>query len=197
MTKNPVPMSDEEFLQRINGKDEGAFRRLFADFYNALVSYAMGFVARQDVAEDIVQDLFVVLWERAAPFASYDSFKTFLYHSVRNASLNHLKRGEVEAKYVAAQSEIDESPDDIDRKIMEEELYRLLFATIDELPPACKRVFELHLEGKGNEEIAALLRLSVETVKTQKKRAMAYLRERLGDAYFLLLAMRLLPWLDF
>ncbi len=52
--------------------------------------------------------------------------------------------------------------------MMEEELYRLLFKTIDELPDKCRNIFLLHLEGKGNEEIALLLNLSILTVKTQK-----------------------------
>lgn len=190
-------MSDEQFLHRINEKDLDAFGKLFADFYNALVSYAVTFVGRQDVAEDIVQDLFVEIWERSAPFASYDGFKTFLYHSVRNTCLNYLKHEEVEKKYVATLSEYDENDDELDFKIMEEELYRLLFTAIDELPAKCRQIFKLHLEGKGNEEIATLLDLSVQTVKTQKKRAMAYLRERLGNVYFLLLAMQVIPWGEF
>lgn len=189
-------MSDEQFMRQINGKDLNAFRKLFAEFYNTLVSYAVSFVGRQDVAEDIVQDLFVEIWERSEPFASYESFKTFLYHSVRNSCLNHLKHLEVEKKYVDTLSEYDESDEELDFKIMEEELYRLLFAAIEELPEKCKQIFKLHLDGKGNEEIAALLSLSIQTVKTQKKRAMAYLRERLGDAYFLLLAMQAIPWIE-
>lgn len=185
-------MKEEEFLRQINAKDMTAFRRLFGDFYNTLVLYAMDFVKRQDVAEDIVQDLFVAIWERETGYATYTSFKTFLYTSVRNACLNYLKHQNVELKYIASlDNELEES---IDFKIMEEELYRLLFAVIDELPPRCREVFDLHLQGKGNEEIAALLELSVATVKTQKKRAMSYLRERLGGVYFVLLAMELLPW---
>ena len=73
--------------------------------------------------------------------------------------------------------------------MMEEELYRLLFKTIDELPDKCRNIFLLHLEGKGNEEIALLLNLSILTVKTQKKRAMSYIRERLGRVYFVMMSL--------
>ena len=185
-------MKEEEFLQQINAKDMTAFKRLFGEFYNTLVLYAMDFVKRQDVAEDIVQDLFVAIWERETAYATYTSFKTFLYTSVRNACLNYLKHQDVEQRYIDSLG--DEQEESIDFKIMEEELYRLLFAVIDELPPRCREIFDLHLQGKGNEEIADFLNLSVQTVKTQKKRAMSYLRERLGGMYFVLLAMEILPW---
>ena len=91
-------------------------------------------------------------------------------------------------KYLASLNLEDEG-DDIDLKMMEEELYRLLFKTIDELPDKCRNIFLLHLEGKGNEEIALLLNLSILTVKTQKKRAMSYIRERLGRVYFVMMSL--------
>ena len=64
--------------------------------------------------------------------------------------------------------------------MIEEELYRRLFKVIDELPPRCREVFLLHLEGKGNEEIPHSLQITLLPVKTQKKRAMRYIREQLG-----------------
>ena len=75
---------------------------------------------------------------------------------------------------------------------MREELYRELHRTVDELPKRCRQVFELHLQGKKNEEIAQVLELSVETVKTQKKKAMYFLRERLGKSYYLLIFLNII-----
>ena len=102
--------------------------------------------------------------------------------------MNHLKHKNVEEKYLASLN-LENEGDDIDLKMMEEELYRLLFKTIDELPDKCRNIFLLHLEGKGNEEIALLLNLSILTVKTQKKRAMSYIRERLGRVYFVMMSL--------
>ena len=59
-----------------------------------------------------------------------------------------------------------EKPELDDYDVMEEEIYRWLFKTIDELPPRCKKIFLLHLEGKKNEEIAAQLKITLLTVKT-------------------------------
>ena len=177
-----MPKREEQFLQRINAKQPEAFRELFSEFYNSLVLFAMGFVEQQDVAEDIVQEVFIAVWERDAQYPTYNAFRSFLYNSVKNAGLN------VEEKYLASLNLEDEG-DDIDLKMMEEELYRLLFKTIDELPDKCRNIFLLHLEGKGNEEIALLLNLSILTVKTQKKRAMSYIRERLGRVYFVMMSL--------
>ena len=183
-----MPEKEEQFLQRINTKQTEAFRELFSEFYNSLVLFAMGFVEQQDVAEDIVQEVFIAVWERDARYPTYNAFRSFLYNSVKNASLNHLKHKNVEEKYLASLN-LENEGDDIDLKMMEEDLYRLLFKTIDELPDKCRNIFLLHLEGKGNEEIALLLNLSILTVKTQKKRAMSYIRERLGRVYFVMMSL--------
>ena len=92
-----MPEKEEQFLQRINTKQTEAFRELFSEFYNSLVLFAMGFVEQQDVAEDIVQEVFIAVWERDARYPTYNAFRSFLYNSVKNASLNHLKHKNVEA----------------------------------------------------------------------------------------------------
>lgn len=179
----------ERFLQQINAKEAEAFKELFRVFYGTLVQFSVNYVGQQDVAEDIVQEVFVSVWEKDTLYPTYNAFRSFLYNSVRNASLNYLKHKNVEEKYFASLAGEEENEDEVDLKIMEEELYRMLFETIDELPEKCRNIFLLHLEGKGNEEIALLLNLSILTVKTQKKRAMQFIRERLGTTYFLLLSL--------
>ena len=161
---------------------------LYRRYAPELVRYIRKFTEDQAAAEDIVQEVFIAVWERDARYPTYNAFRSFLYNSVKNAGLNHLKHKNVEEKYLASLNLEDEG-DDIDLKMMEEELYRLLFKTIDELPDKCRNIFLLHLEGKGNEEIALLLNLSILTVKTQKKRAMSYIRERLGRVYFVMMSL--------
>jgi len=106
---------DDEFLQQIHAKSVTAFRKLFREYYNTLVLFSMNYVERQEVAEDIVQDLFVSIWERDARYASYNSFKSFLYNSVRNGSINYLKHRIVEDKYASSviQEEAVEEDDDL------------------------------------------------------------------------------------
>ena len=180
-----MPEKEEQFLQRINTKQTEAFRELFSEFYNSLVLFAMGFVEQQDVAEDIVQEVFVNVWEGDKEFNSYVGFRAFLYNAVANRCMDYLKHQVVEDRYAAAVMKEEHEWDELD--MAEEEMYRELHLVVQELPERSRAVFELHLEGKKNEEIAQLLALSVLTVKSYKKNAMQYLRKRLGDAHFLLL----------
>ena len=68
-----------------------------------------------------------------------------------------------------------------DDSFQKEEVFRLLFKQIDLLPERCREIFLLHLEGYDNDAIAKKLSLSIETVKTQKKRAMKTLRNNLKE----------------
>lgn len=178
---------EDSFIERINQKQRSAYHELFREYYQSLVMYAMRYVNEQGEAEDIVQDLFVAVWEKNEKFHSYLSFRAFLYTSVRNTCLNRIKHRKVEEKYVDYSIRHTEESQNEEYNMLEEELYRQLFQVIDELPPRCREVFLLHLDGKKNEEIATKLRITLLTVKTQKKKALRYLRERLGGYTLLLL----------
>ena len=173
-------MSKDSFLDRINNKDRGAFHELFEKYYRPLVMFALRYVDCQEDAEDVVQDLFVAIWEREEKFLSEKSLYVFLYNSVRNTCLNLLKHKKVKERYVdyilTHEKEIEEEG----YNVLEEELYDSLFKAVDELPPRCREIFLLHLDGKTNEEIARALNITILTVKTQKKKALHYLKGRLG-----------------
>lgn len=175
---------EEKFMKQINERHSGAFRLLFMNFYPALVSFALHYLKEREQSEDIVQEVFVSAWTNKMDYASYAGLKTFLYTSVKNACINYLKHLEVENKYVSyVVKTADFKEESIDLSIMEEELYRLLYKAIKELPPRCREVMELKMEGKNNEEIAAILKISPLTVKTQKQIAMKLLKSKLGNLY--------------
>ena len=177
---------ENEFMNQLYEKHPRAFRKLFMDYYNALVYFAVGYVHEKEQAEDIVQDLFMQIWESKTRYSSYAGFKTFLYTSVRNACINLLEHREVEGKYVQyILAREAEGGGAADLRVMEEEVYRLLLKAVDELPRRCREVFEQVLLGKKNEEIAEILKISVLTVKTQRRIGMQTLREKLGDVYWL------------
>lgn len=180
---------EDAFLARINAGERRAFHELFGEYYRSLVVFAMRYVGAKEDAEDVVQDLFVSIWEKGEKFLSVRSLHTFLYNSVRNTCLNLLKHRKVEEKYLNYSMMFEEFSEDNDYEVLEDELYRRLFQVIEELPPRCREVFMLHLEGRKNEEIAGLLEISLLTVKTQKKKALRYIRERLGAIMFYLLGV--------
>ena len=162
--------------------DNQAIELLYDKYYRALVSYGCQFV-EMTIAVDIVQDLFSVLWERRPFFNSISKFSAYLYNTVHNSALNYLRHQTVHNNY--RQSIVDNLQefmlvDDTLDIFNKEEIYRQLFAAIDELPPRQKEVFLLCMEGKKNREIAEQLDISAETVKVQKRRAIARLRDKLS-----------------
>ncbi len=185
-------VSDEQFINQINRKETRAFKILFTDFYTPLVVYAIRFVEEQSIAEDIVQELITDLWESPNTYVSFTAFRTFLYHSVKNRSLNYLKHKEVEQRYISYTLTHATSSDEDEQQEIEEEVYRLLFKAIRELPEKCREVFELHLEGKKNEEIASMLQISILTVKSQKQKALRQLKEKMGNLFYIVLLLNII-----
>lgn len=161
----------------INRKD--IFERLFSDYYGILVCYAQKYTKREDIAEDIVQDVFASLWEENRIFPSQANFRSFLYISIRNAAFDYLRHQNVESRYI--EEALTANRFLSDDSFLKEEVFRLLFKQIDLLPERCREIFLLHLEGYDNDAIAKKLSLSIETVKTQKKRAMKTLRNNLKE----------------
>ena len=178
-------IDDSTLFERITRHDAEAFGIVMRRYAGALYAFAFRIVGDTLAAEDIVQDLFATMWEKKMRFLSLPSFRTYLYNSIRNASLNYLKHQNVESLYLerlaSTYREITEEED-----TNEEEVYRLLFRAIDKLPTRCREIFLLHMDGKKNEEIATALGISIETVKTQKKRAIQSIKEQMGTCYFLL-----------
>ena len=184
--------NNEIFEKQVNLQDADSFRLLYKDYYRALVCYAAQITGEIGASEDIVQELFSTIWEKKVTFQSLHALKAYLYNSARNASLDYLKHKDVENNYL--QKSIENHPiynpgEDNDDDFFGEEIYRQLIQTIQQLPERCKVVFLLHMEGKKNEEIAQALHVSLETVKTQKKRAMSFLRKKLSPSSYLLCSL--------
>ena len=179
--KNPMVVkmngTEQDFIRRINIKEETAFHDLFLKFRNYLVLFAMRRVDQLDAAEDIVQETFITVWENKKIYNSYQGLKAYLYELVQNKCTNYLKHKQVEDKYVSYVKTTGEET--------EEEIYRELYMAVRELPEKCQKVFELHLEGKKNDEIAEILGISVLTVKSHKQNAIHILKEEMGNLFLL------------
>lgn len=174
--------------------NDEAFRLLYKCYYKALVSYSMQIVISRDEAEDIVQSVFTVLLERKYQFTTMASLEAFLYNSIRNSSLDKLRHKDVSDQYVSSVEERYEEFNVNDSEaVYSEEVYRRLFYWIDQLPPKSREVFLLYIKGLTNQEIAAQLNISFETVKTHKKRSMAFLRKHLGHEELMLLFILTFP----
>ncbi|MDE5635227.1 MAG: sigma-70 family RNA polymerase sigma factor, partial [Muribaculaceae bacterium] len=140
-------------IDRFTSWNNEAFRSLYMYYYKALVNFSMQIVVSRDEAEDVVQSVFTVLLERKYRFATIESLEAFLYNSVRNQSLDRLRRQKVSESYVSSlEEQFAECTVDDGEGIYTEEVYRRLFDLIDQLPPKSREVFLLYIKGLTNQE---------------------------------------------
>ena len=166
----------------IRSGDEAAFDAVFRQWYEPLCHYAARLAdGDMDEAEDLVQQVFVKIWEQRARLDIAWSLKAYLYKTVHNAALNRLRAARTRAKYLefnAAQLENEQVPPDHAASELKERLQKAL----DLLPPQCRHVFELsRFEELKYREIADQLGISIKTVETQMGKALRIMRLQLAD----------------
>ena len=173
---------DAGLLLRIKQDDERAFKKLFDKYFTQLSIYADRMLVDTDAATDVVQSLFVSIYENRKEL-NIKNIKSFLYQSTHNRCLNILKHNKIKTQYEDMTMETgDESYTAIEEGIEAAELEARLVEALKQLPTQCRKIFEMsRLDGKTNSEIADELGLSKRTVETQISKALKILREILGD----------------
>ncbi len=174
---------NKNIVRHINKGDRKAFRSVFDEYFNALAAFGYKYVPDQFEVEDLVQEAFISFWEKREDFNHINAVKSFLYTSVRNKCLNHLKHQTVVQKHEKALVYELESDHAFSSHVIEEETFNQLFVEIRNLPPSAQEIMLLALNGLKNQEIADELKVSVNTVKTQKKIAYSKLKENLGSHF--------------
>lgn len=173
----------EQILGDVVFKDRDDFELLFRTYYSTLCAFANKYLKDSDASEEIVQEIFVKLWNNRDELSIKSSLKSYLYTSVRNSSLNMIKHIEIRENYKEHnQTEIDHQERMLGDAIEVTELEEKIRKSIDELPPERRKVFIMsRYEGKKYREIADELGISVKTVENQMGKAMAFLRLRLKE----------------
>ncbi len=182
-----IPITEEkDFLLRLNTKSEEAFHELFRQFYSYLVIFAERRLDNPKVAEAIVQEVFIEIWQNQKQYYSLSGLKAYLYEAVFNRCINYWKHRSVENKYL---QQISYEKQQTAFSSFQEEVYRELYMTIGKLPPRAQEVILLYVDGKSNEEIARHLGLSIETIKSHKKNAIRFLKNHLGHLNLLIIIL--------
>ncbi len=187
-----------DIIQQINDKDYKAWERLYAHYYKALCSYSNTVVKDRSCAEDIVQDVLVRVWQSELRFVNSSELGAYLYKAVYNNSmayvrndgnrkgiLNHLYEEEDRLRREQLDCE-DEANFEFLAGMVGEEVIRELYLSIQELPEDRRQIMLLAIEGRSGAEIAEMLGVSINTVKTQKYRSYKYLKKRLNKFYYIL-----------
>ena len=159
-------------LQRMIAEgDENAFAQLYLHLGKKLVQFAVSLIRSKQIAEELVEDVFVNLWANRANILQIDNLTVYLYVSVKNKSLNMLSqkaRDLVTAPFDDLDVAVDEfAADPYDLMITAEMMTRMQQA-IETLPPRCKIIFKLIREnGLKYKEVAEILNISVNTIDVQ------------------------------
>ena len=169
-------MQENPILKFQNG-DKQSYRSVFNRLYPVMCLFAKKFINDYDDSEDIVQEVFIELWNRWAGFESSEQVKAFLYLSVKNRCLNFKKHLIVKEKFVNAA--LTDTVQFFEENVLEAEVIHNINIAISNLPEQRRRIIILGMQGLKNNEIAEQMQVSINTVKLQKKIAYRQLREKL------------------
>jgi RNA polymerase sigma-70 factor (ECF subfamily) len=179
----PRKLNDKGTVSPGTYNDEPSFERLFKSNYRELHAYAQVMLRDPDIAEEIVQNMFLKFWEKRSLLNIQSSIKAYLYKCVYHECLNHLKHDKIKMKYqdYAAYSMNTEHEAASSKAELTELEFRLQLA-LNELPEHCRTIFQMsRFEELKYREIADQLGLSIKTVENQMGKALKILRVKLAD----------------
>jgi RNA polymerase sigma-70 factor, ECF subfamily len=178
-----VELLDNQVLETIKSGNESAFEMIFKSYYQPLCRYAYTFLQDKEEAEEVVQSVFISLWEKRNALEIQTSFKAYLYRMVRNSCLNLIKHEKVKQQHAAHELAVAEvSYDSVSEKVNASELTLKISEAMKVLPEQCRLVFQLsRFEELKYQEIADQLQISVKTVENHMGKALKIMREQLKD----------------
>lgn len=176
-------MDSLSVFREIQRKNHFVFKRFFEDTYEDLVQYADSYLFEKSTSEDIVQEVFISLWENASQMDIKTSFNSYLFSMVRNRCLNHLKSIKITdgAKVLDIQHLIS-TEYELDVFSEEDQLiiHNQVLKVVEMLPSKMQRIVRMkYIENYKYVDIAEELGISVNTVKTQLKRAKLRIAQQL------------------
>ncbi len=175
--------NNDYIIEGLKDGDKSIFEELYRQYYTPLCYYCVKYVDRIDDAKEIVQDVFVKLWDRHDEIEINTSINAYLHRAVQNYALNYLNKAKIKDRYMLSQEQSSGfNFDDGQKKLENEELRLVLKKAILELPEKRREIFELsRYDGMKYGNIAEQLSISVKTVESQMTKALKYLRVVLKD----------------
>lgn len=164
-------------VEQVNRRDTCAFSVVYKMHYNSLYMYITEFFKGNNAeAFDIIQDVFMNIWDSKTIFESMAHIKDYLFLSVRNHSIKKYNSSKVKDKY---NTHLLENPDYFISNMVEVEVVSLLHQMIDSaVTEECARVLRMYIEGKNIKEIATELGKKESTIYNQKNRGIEILKKK-------------------
>jgi len=172
--KNDHPRSNVSLaviLPRVAAGDQAAFRQVYISFFKRLYHFAFAIVKTKEAAEEIVEDVFIKIWQQRQNLHSVQNIKVYLYTATKNTALNYLSkkaRENITEPFDHINIELTDSGTSPEQIMITAEMYKKIQSAVDALPPRCKMIFKLIREdGLKYKEVSEILNISVNTIDAQ------------------------------
>lgn len=183
-----MKLEDSDILVGITKGDKRLFDLVFKSYYSGLLTFAKDCLRSKEAAQEVIQDMFLYIWENHEKIQIKTSLKAYLYRSVHNRCMNYFRDS---VSDLHRNIQIDQLKNQIDLLLVElpdsffdesftEQVELELDETVESLPEQCKKIFRLNrYENLSYPEIAKKLNISLSTVKTQMSRAMHTIHQKM------------------
>jgi RNA polymerase sigma-70 factor (ECF subfamily) len=187
-----MSLSEKDLITGLQQGEKSTFDFLFRSYYRGLCSYASSYIKSPDAAEEIVQEVFVKIWEMHHRILIHTSIRAYLYQSVFNGCMNYIRSmqsssfSHIDVDDISIRNELM-SMDLADAEfsmVFSEEVEKELESAISDLPDQCRQIFRMcRADNLSYKEISNKLNVSKSTVKTQMSRAMSRIFSQM-EKYF-------------
>ncbi|QEC41700.1 RNA polymerase sigma factor [Pseudobacter ginsenosidimutans] len=181
------PLENTGLLNAIAQNDERAFRAVFDQYHQQLAAFVFSITRSRELTEEIIQDVFLKIWEERNSLPELKSFTAYLFIVTRNHTLNAIRKiSQVRKKQEAVNRHLIQTEEE---EIPVENYYALLDNAVDQLPMQQKRVFLLRQQGLKNADIAYQMNISVHSVKKYQQWALQAIARLIKTGAFLLISI--------
>lgn len=172
--------TDQELLANIANGDSRAFEILYRRYFSKLYGAAYKRLQDKEITEEIVQELFVSLWERRESLP-IESIENYLFSSIKYLVIAQFKKNSLFEKYSSTLTQNENDDNFTEQTVAFDELNDAYKQALLTIPERCREVFLLKRSGLSQREISEKLDISEKTVENQMTKALKMLREALKD----------------
>lgn len=185
------PLNESDLIKKIVSGDRHAFAVLYQQYVGELYHYVYLFVKCKEDSEEIVQEIFVKIWNRREKLNEVSSFKSYIYKAAKNLLLDEIRKSAVKAKALQIlKTDSEESFEKADDRIIYNEHYQIAEQAISNLPEKRRQIFLMRTrEELSLDEIAARLSISKSVVKKQLYAGISFVRKYMQENECLLITV--------
>jgi len=182
---DPDNQSEKEWIKAVQRGEKEAFKLIFLTYYDHLTRFAFQYLKSETEAENVVQDVFLWIWEKREEWQVEGTLKTYLFRAVKYKALDYLRHEEVKRNYMREHAFLDENSNNpamkIEQEIDKKEWIRVTQCAIEDLPERTRIIYKMsRMEGLTYSEIADVLEISIKTVESHMSSALDNLRLNLS-----------------